>query len=66
MFGNTPVVAGEYVLQVAGLIDPTNGGSFSGTVGVTAVPLPATLPLLLGGLLSLGVWSRRRSGSAVG
>jgi hypothetical protein len=58
-FQNAPTPGGEYVLQVAGLVQPS-GGSFGGVLQVTAVPLPADLPLLLSGLLGLGAWSRRR------
>jgi hypothetical protein len=58
-FQNAPIAGGEYVLQVAGLTQ-TGGGSFSGVLNVTAVPLPASLPLLLGGLLGLGTWARHR------
>jgi hypothetical protein len=59
-FQNAPIAGGEYVLQVAGQ-SAASGGSFGGVLNVTAVPLPAGLPMLLGGLLGLGAWSRRRS-----
>ncbi|TDL86925.1 VPLPA-CTERM sorting domain-containing protein [Meridianimarinicoccus aquatilis] len=35
----------------------------SGTISVAPVPLPAGLPLLLGGLAALGLTRRKRAGA---
>jgi hypothetical protein len=54
---------GLYVLQVAGLETGTAGGSLSGQIGLAPVPVPGTLPLLLGGgfaLLGMVFRVRRR------
>jgi len=60
MFSN--LAAGEYFLDVVGTADGSLGGSYVGTVQMVApVPLPAALPLLLGGLGLLGGLARRRS-----
>jgi hypothetical protein len=56
----TQLVAGTYVLEIRGTATGANGGSYSGTLNVTPVPLPAALPLLLSGLGLLGT-ARRRS-----
>jgi hypothetical protein len=50
---------GTYVLQVRGTASGGNGGSYSGSLNVSPVPLPAALPLLLSGLGLLGL--RRRA-----
>jgi len=42
-------------------VNGTSGGSYSGTLNVNPVPLPAGLPLLLSGMGLLGGWLRRRS-----
>jgi hypothetical protein len=60
---STPTLApGEYVLQIAGIqLANATGGSYSASIGVTPVPLPATLPLMIGGVAMLGFsWRRRR------
>lgn len=54
------VGAGEYVLQIAGVATSAGGGSYTAGVGVTAVPLPPALPLLLSGMAGLGALARRR------
>jgi hypothetical protein len=44
------LAAGTYVLEVRGNVTGPSGGSYSGTLNVAPVPLPAALPLLLCGL----------------
>jgi hypothetical protein len=51
---STPLTAGSYVLEISGLASGTMGGSYTGTLNLTSVPLPAALPLLLAGLGVLG------------
>jgi len=50
---STNLAAGEYVLEVRGDVTGSNGGAFSGTLQLSPVPLPNTLPLLLSGLALL-------------
>lgn len=59
--------AGSYVLEITGTTAGTSGGSYTGTLNLNPVPLPAALPLLLSGLGMLGllVW-RGRQGPAGG
>ena len=54
----TPLLAGNYQLQVRGTMGPS--GAYGGSVIVSAVPLPAALPLFLAGLGALGVNAARR------
>jgi hypothetical protein len=49
-----------YLLDVAGIADGTNGGTYVGQLNLAPVPLPAALPLLLSGLGLFGAMSRRR------
>jgi len=56
----TALAPGTYVLQIRGNVTGTDGGSYAGVLNVTPVPLPAGLPLLLGGLGLIGA-ARRRS-----
>jgi hypothetical protein len=51
---------GSYVLEVAGTVTGTAGGSYSGSLNLAPVPLPAAFPLLLSGLGAMGLWNRRR------
>jgi hypothetical protein len=55
------LAAGSYVLEVSGTADGTLGGSYTGTLnlGPAPVPLPAGLPLLLGGIATLAGFARR-------
>ncbi len=55
---STPA-AGEYVLQIIGLENGTASGTYNGTLDVTPVPLPASFPLFLVGLVGLGVMRLR-------
>jgi hypothetical protein len=57
---STTLSAGSYVLEVKGTVSGTAGGSYSGTLNLAPVPLPAGLPLLLSGLGFVGFWGRRR------
>jgi hypothetical protein len=59
----TTVGAGWYVLQLAGIETGSSNGTYSGQLDVTpvsAVPLPATLPLLFSGCAGLIALMRRR------
>jgi|GEM_PF-724180 len=60
----TTLSAGTYVLELRGTVTGTGGGSYAGVLNVTPVPLPAALPLLLGGLGLLGGAARRRPRAA--
>ncbi len=51
---------GTYVLEVRGTATGSLGGSYSGTLNVSPVPLPAALPLLLSGLGLFGGMARKR------
>lgn len=52
---------GTYVLEIRGNAAGSSGGSYSGSMNLAAVPLPAALPLLLSGLGLLGGAVRGRS-----
>lgn len=43
--------AGSYVLQISGTASGPSGGSYTGTLNLSPVPLPPSFPLLLTGLL---------------
>jgi hypothetical protein len=51
---------GTYVLEIRGLVTGASGGSYTGQLNLTPVPLPAALPLLVGGLGALGAFGGRR------
>lgn len=53
--------AGTYVLEVRGNVTGTNGGSYSGVLNLTPVPLPGAVWLLGSALLGLGSMVRRRT-----
>jgi hypothetical protein len=57
---NTDLKSGTYVLEVRGNVTGAAGGSYSGTLNVQPVPLPAAFPLLLSGVGFLGGLARRR------
>lgn len=52
--------AGTYILEIRGDVVGTSGGSYSGNLNLSPVPLPAALPLLLSGLGLLGGLVRKR------
>jgi len=55
------IQAGTYILDVAGIANGTNGGTYFGQLNInTPVPLPAGLPLLLSGLGALWAVTRKR------
>lgn len=64
----TFLAAGTYVLEVRGDVTGTSGGAYAGAFQLTAVPLPAALPLLFSGMGGLGafggLFSRRRRSTA--
>lgn len=57
------LAAGSYVLEVSGTASDAGGGSYTGTLNLSPVPLPASFPLLLTGLLGFAalVLTRARS-----
>lgn len=57
---SSTLAAGNYTLQVRGTV--ALPGAYSGSLIVDAVPLPATLPLLLAGVSVIGWLGRRFSG----
>jgi hypothetical protein len=56
----TQLSAGTYVLEVIGNATGSSGGSYSGVLNLTPVPLPETLPLFLSGLSVFGGLARLR------
>jgi hypothetical protein len=55
----TALDAGDYVLEVRGLVDGESGGSYAGVLNVATVPLPGAA-LLLGSAVGLFGMIRRR------
>ena len=51
---------GTYALEIRGNVTGASGGTYSGSINFSPLPLPAALPLLLGGLGLLDL--RRRKG----
>jgi hypothetical protein len=49
------------VLEIRASSVGTAGGSYSGVVNLTPVPLPAALPLLFSGLGLFGAFRRKQS-----
>ena len=64
VLGPKSLSAGNYVLEVRGNVTGSAGGSYSGSLNLIPTPLPAALPLLLGGLGLLGATRRRSLRSA--
>jgi hypothetical protein len=60
----TTLSPGSYALEVVGTVTGSLGGSYSGTLNLAPVPLPAACPLLLSALGGLGFWSRKRRNGA--
>jgi hypothetical protein len=58
------LTAGTYVVEVRGTASGIAGGTYSGNLNLTPVPLPAALPLLLSGVGLIGGFGRRRRASA--
>jgi len=54
---------GTYVLQTRGTVTGTFGGSYAGTLNLTAVPVPAAAWLLGSGLIGLAGVARKRKAS---
>lgn len=60
VISNVILNPGTYVLEIRGNVTGDFGGSYAGTLNLTAVPLPAALPLLLSGLGLLAGIRRRK------
>lgn len=56
----TTLEAGDYILEVRGLVDGQFGGSYSGVLNIVPVPLPAAAWLLGSAIAGLGLFGRRR------
>jgi hypothetical protein len=56
----TMLAAGTYVLEIRGDVTGSDGGTYSGSLNLNPVPLPAALPLLLSGFGLLGGTLRKR------
>lgn len=56
----TMLAAGTYVLEIQGDVTGSSGGTYSGSLNLNPVPLPAALPLLFSGLGLLGGMLRKR------
>jgi hypothetical protein len=56
----TMLSAGTYVLEIQGDVTGSSGGTYTGSLNLNPVPLPAALPLLLSGLGLLGGTLRKR------
>jgi len=56
----TMLAAGQYALEVWGTVAGADGGSYSGTLNLSSVPLPASGGLLLASLALIALAGRRR------
>jgi len=61
ILSNVMLGDGQYVLQISGTASGTLGGSYTGSLELTPVPLPASFPLLLTGLLGIAGAMLQRS-----
>jgi hypothetical protein len=55
------LAAGSYVLEISGTASGPSGGSYTGTLNLSPVPLPPSFPLLLTGLLGFAGLILQRS-----
>lgn len=55
------LAAGSYVLEISGTASGSSGGSYTGTLNLSPVPLPPSFALLLTGLLGLAGLALPRS-----
>ena len=55
------LLAGNYYLQVSGMLVSNTSGSYGGTVMLAPVPVPETYGMLLAGLGVVGFLARRRA-----
>ena len=58
--GQVMLPAGSYVLEISGTVNGSFAGGYTGSLDLAPVPLPASFPLLLTGLLGLAGWSIQR------
>ena len=56
----SPLLAGNFTLQVRGTVTGLGGGSYAGTLNLTPVPEAETYAMFLAGLGLMGFMSRRR------
>lgn len=59
LIGPVTLFAGDYVLEVRAQTDE-DGGSYSGVINLSPVPLPGSLPLMLSGMALAGALALRR------
>lgn len=60
VLNNVELSAGTYVLELRGTVVGQAGGSYSGVLNVTPVPVPATIWLMGSALVGLGTVGRKR------
>ncbi|HET8711013.1 MAG TPA: hypothetical protein VFM32_06545, partial [Spongiibacteraceae bacterium] len=60
---NVQLSAGTYVLELRGTVSGSAGGSYSGVMNVSAIPVPSSLWLMASGVVSLcSIGRKRRAG----